>query len=46
VDELRKEWQEFKERQEKQRQEALTNHRGYYMARVDATRQVRLCADW
>lgn len=44
VDEMRKEWSEFKAQQERQRQEAMSNHRGYYLARIDATRQV--AGDW
>ncbi|MEW5320293.1 MAG: hypothetical protein WDW38_011375 [Sanguina aurantia] len=35
--ELKKQWEEFKRKQEADRQDAASNHRGSYMCRVDAT---------
>eukprot|EP00877_Chromochloris_zofingiensis_P007619 jgi/Chrzof1/310/Cz01g10230.t1 len=41
IEELRQEWLEFKAKTERQRQEAMTNHRGYYLCKIDATKLVR-----
>jgi hypothetical protein len=40
-EELRAEWQDFQERLERKKQEALTNHKGYYLCKMDAEQWLR-----
>ena len=41
AEDLRKRWEEFKQQQEAQREQASLSHRGYYLCRLDGSRVIR-----